>query len=302
MLRTVIFGLAAGTAIALGPSPAAALNIFACEPEWGALARELVGDQANVYTATTALQDVHRIEARPSLIAAARRADLLVCTGAGLEAGWLPLLTRESGNARIQPGTAGYFEAAHAVALVDVPTRLDRSAGDVHPQGDPHIHTDPRNIARVAQALTDRLAELDPAGADRYRARHRAFAERWQQAIARWEAVGAPLRGLRVVEQHRGFTYLLRWLGIEVAGYLEPKPGLEPTTGHMSRLLEQQRARPAGMVIRASYHDPRASVWFAERAKLPAVVLPFSVGGDAASKDLFSWYDAMLDALLKAAK
>jgi zinc/manganese transport system substrate-binding protein len=297
----MLSSLAAGAAMAFA-APAAALNIFACEPEWGALARELAGDQANVYTATTALQDVHRIEARPSLIAAARRADLVVCTGADLEAGWLPVLTRESGNAKIQPGSRGYFEAARVVTLVDVPTRLDRSEGDLHAQGDPHIHTDPRNIARVAQALADRLAELDPAGGDRYRARSRAFAERWQQAIAKWQSAGAPLRGLRVVEQHRGFTYLLRWLGIEVTGYLEPKPGLEPTTGHMVGLLEQQAARPAKMVIRASYHDPRASLWFAERAKVPAVVLPFSVGGDAASKDLLSWYDAMLDALLKAAR
>jgi zinc/manganese transport system substrate-binding protein len=292
---------AALAAVGFAAPAGATLNVLACEPEWGALVTELAGDRASVYTATTALQDVHHIQARPSLIAAARRADLLACTGAELEVGWLPVLTRESGNPKIQPGGPGYFEATTAVTLIEVPTRLDRAEGDVHPQGNPHIHTDPRNILRVAQALADRLASIDPPNAGFYRTRYGAFAERWQQAIAKWEAAGAPLRRLRLVEHHKAFSYLFRWLGIDVVGYLEPKPGLEPTIGHMTELLDQQRARPARIVVRASFNDPRASEWFAEHAKVPAVVLPFSVGGDAASKDLFSWYDDMLALLLKAA-
>jgi zinc/manganese transport system substrate-binding protein len=292
---------AALLAASLAHPACAALNVLACEPEWGALVKEIAGDQASVYNATTALQDVHHIQARPSLLAAARRADLLVCTGAELEAGWLPLLTRESGNAKIQPGTPGHFEAARFVTLIDLPARLDRSEGDVHAQGNPHIQTDPRNIARVAAALAERLAQLDPANAAAYRSRERSFAQRWQQAIARWEARAAALRGVRVVEHHRAFSYLFRWVGIEAAGYLEPKPGLEPSTSHMAQLIEMQKARPAKLVVRTSYNDPRASQWFAERAKIPAVMLPFSVGGTDASKDLFSWFDDLLDRLLKAA-
>src|SRR5512143_1460530 len=148
-------------------SQAHALNIFACEPEWAALAKELAG-KADIYTATGALQDPHRIEARPSLIAKARRADLVVCTGAELEVAWLPVVLRESGNNVAQPGSAGYFETTSVVHMLEVPTRLDRAEGDVHARGNPHIQTDPRNIGRVATALAQRLAEIDPAGAAYY--------------------------------------------------------------------------------------------------------------------------------------
>lgn len=282
-------------------SPAqAALQVLACEPEWGALTAELAGDLARVHTATTALQDVHRVQARPSLVAAARRADLIVCTGADLEQGWLPLLVRESGNARIQRGTPGYFEAARNVPMLEVPARLDRSEGDVHPEGNPHIQTDPRNIARVAAALAERLAQIDAANAAAYRARYRDFSNRWQKALARWETEGARLRGVRVIEHHRAFSYLFRWLGIEVADYLEPRPGIEPSSRHLAELLERQKARPVRLVVRASYVDPRASEWLAERAQVPVVVLPFSVGGNDASVTLFTWYDDMLRRLLEA--
>ncbi len=300
-VKRLLCGLAAAVSLAATAPAAAALNVLACEPEWGALAKELGADRVNIYNATSAMQDVHHIQARPSLIAAARRADLVVCAGAELEAGWLPLLTRESGNAKIQPGGLAYFEAAKFVTLIDVPARLDRSDGDVHAQGNPHLQTDPRNIAVVAVALAGRLAELDPAGAAIYRERAEAFATRWKAAIVRWEARAAPLRGVRVVEHHRAFSYLFRWLGIEVVGYLEPKPGVEPSTGHMAQLLETQRARPAKAVVRTSYNDPRASVWFAERAKRPAVMLPFSVGGSEAARDLTSWFDDIVERLLKAA-
>lgn len=299
-VKRLLCGSAALILVGTALPGAAALNVLACEPEWGALAKELGGDRVLVYSATTAMQDVHHIQARPSLIAAARRADLVVCTGAELEAGWLPLLTRESGNAKIQPGGTGYFEAAKFVMLIDVPARLDRSDGDVHAQGNPHLQTDPRNIALVAAALALRLAELDPSGGPHYRERAEGFAVRWKTAITRWEARAAPLRGARVVEHHRAFSYLFRWLGIEVAGYLEPKPGVEPSTGHMAHLLDAQRARPAQAVVRASYNDPRASEWFAERAKRPAVMLPFSVGGSEPARDLTSWFDDIIERLLKA--
>jgi len=296
-LRILFFALS----LAVAAPATAALNVLACEPEWGALTRELAGDRAKVYEASTALQDVHHIQARPSLIAAARRADLVVCTGAELEIGWLPLLTSESGNARIQPNAPGYFEASRYVNVIEIPKRLDRREGDVHPMGNPHIQTDPRNIAKVAKALAERLAQIDPANAAWYQQRYQAFDEHWQKAIARWQSEGAPLKGLKVVVHHEAFDYLFRWLGVDQVGTLEPLPGVEPTISHMSRLLEAQKTNPAKLVVRASYNDPRASDWFAGRAGIPAVMLPFSVGGDEASKDLFSWYDDMLSILLKAA-
>jgi len=279
----------------------AALNVFATVPEWGALAKELGGDQVPVYTATNAMQDPHHVEARPSLIARARGADLVVATGAELEVGWLPLVLQQAGNARVQPGRAGYFDAAAQVALLGKPARLDRSEGDVHPQGDPHIQTDPRNIALVAAALAARLAQLDAPNASSYQARYKQFSERWNGAIRKWEQQAAPLRGVAVVVQHRAFTYLIAWLGMNEVAALEPKPGLEPTTAHLSAVLESLQRQPAKMVLRAAYQSDRASQWVAERAKIKAVALPFTVGGTDAAKDLFGLFDDTLQRLLKGA-
>ena len=284
-------------------SPAfAALNILACEPEWGALAKEIGGDRVTVYTATTALQDPHRIEARPSLIARARSADLMVCTGAELEIGWAPLLQTQSGNPKIQAGQPGYFEAASVVALLEKPTRLDRSMGDIHAAGNPHIHLDPRNIARVSAALSERMANLDRADTGYYEDREKSFLQRWSDATARWEKQGAPLKGMPLVVYHKNLTYLINWLGMREVGALEPKPGLPPSTAHLGELLDQLKREPAKAVVRAAYNEPRAAEWLAERAKIPAVMVPFTVGGTDNAKDLFTLYDDTLTRLLAVAK
>ncbi len=277
----------------------ATLNVFACEPEWGALARELGGDAVKVYTATTAMQDPHRIEARPSLIAQTRRAHLVVCTGAELEVGWLPLLLRESGNAEVQPGRPGYFEATRYVTLLDKPTLIDRSQGDVHAAGNPHIQTDPRNIARVGAALAQRLAEVDPANAAVYQARWKAFSARWDAAITRWQQQAAPLKGMPVVVQHKSFTYLLNWLGLREVATLEPKPGVEASVGYLAEVAARLKTTPARAVLRATYQSPRASEWLAKRADIPAVALPFTVGGAPGADDLFGLFDVTLAGLLK---
>lgn len=277
----------------------AALNIFACEPEWGALAKELAGPKATIYVATTALQDPHRIDARPSLIARARSADLVVCTGAELEIGWMPLVQSQSGNAKIHRGAPGYFEAAGHVALMEPPRRVDRSQGDVHAAGNPHVHLDPVNIAEIADALAARMAQLDPAEAAQYRERGKAFIARWQEAAARWQKQAAPLKDLPVVVYHRDLSYLLRWLGLREVGSLEPKPGLPPSATHLSALLESLKAKPAKAVLRAAYNDPRAAQWLSERAGIPVVVLPYTVGGTEKATDLFTLYDVTLSSLLR---
>ena len=280
----------------------AALNVFACEPEWGALATELGGANVKVYTATTAFQDPHHIEARPSLIAQMRRADLAVCTGAELEIGWLPVLLRQAGNAAIQPGQLGYFEAAQQVALLEKPTVLDRAQGDIHAAGNPHIQTDPRNIARVAQALGARLAELDPGHAAAYKSRLADFNTRWNAAMARWQAQAAPLKGMPIAVQHEGFPYLENWLGLKQVAVLEPKPGVAPSIGHLAEIVAQLKTTPAKLVIRAAYQDPRPSEWLAEHAGIPAVAMPFTVGGSDRARDLFGLFDDSVAQLLKVAR
>ena len=297
-IRILLCILVAATA-----APAiAVLNVLATVPEWGALVDELGGDKVKVYVATNAMQDPHHVEAKPSLIARARSADLVVATGAELEIGWLPLVLQQSGNPAIKPGKPGYFEAAPYVNLLDKPTRLDRAEGDVHPGGDPHIQTDPRNIAKVATPLAVRLAELDPANAAFYQSRYKAFSERWNAAVATWEKQAAPLKGVKIVVQHKAFTYLVAWLGLRTIAALEPKPGVEPTTSHLSEVLELLQRDPAKMVLRAAYQSDRASQWIAERTKINAVVLPFTVGGDDAAKDLTGLYDDTIQRLLKGAQ
>ncbi|HVS27213.1 MAG TPA: zinc ABC transporter substrate-binding protein [Burkholderiales bacterium] len=286
----------------LSQAAPAALNVFACEPEWGALAWELGGDKVSVYSATTALQDAHHIEARPSLIAKARSADLLICTGAELEIGWLPLLLTQSGNGKIQPGTPGYLEASNFVLKLEVPKLLDRAQGDIHPAGNPHIDLDPRNIARVAEVITDRLSQLDSVNTATYQARGKAFQERWQAAIQRWEQEGAPLKGLPVITHHKDMTYLIHWLGMREVGNLEPKPGLPPTAGHLAELFSNMQRDPAKMILRTPFQDTRPSESLASRAKIPAVVLPFTVGGSDKAKDLFGLFDDTIQRLLQAAK
>lgn len=280
----------------------AALNVLACEPEWGALAQVLGGDKVKVATATTALQDPHHIEARPSLIARARNAELLVCTGAELEIGWLPILLRESGNPLIQPGQPGYFEATRHVPLLEKPQRLDRAEGDIHAAGNPHIQTDPRNIALVAAALSKTLASIDAANTGYYQSRYDEFKTRWSAALTRWEAQAAPLKGMAVVVQHQAYPYLENWLGLKQVAALEPKPGVEPSVTSLTAVLTKLKMTPAKMIIRSAYNDSRSSEWLSQRANIPTVELPFTVGGTPAAIDLFGLYDDTINRLLKADK
>jgi zinc/manganese transport system substrate-binding protein len=278
----------------------AALHVFACEPEWGALAQELGGNLVDVTVATNALQDPHQIQAKPSLIARTRNADLVVCTGAELEIGWLPVLLQQSGNAKVQQGQLGNFAAADVVKKLEVPGQLDRAQGDVHAAGNPHIQTDPRNIALVATALGARLKQLDPAHANEYDKAQASFAQRWQQATLRWTTQAAPLRGTPVVSQHKGFVYLYDWLGLKEVAVLEPKPGVEPTATHLQEVLATLKAAPAKMVLYSAYQDPRPSEWLAKNAGIAVVKIPFTVGGSDAAKDLFGLFDDTVARLLAA--
>jgi zinc/manganese transport system substrate-binding protein len=264
MIRNFLFTMAALPLGGVLPAQAE-LRILATTAVWGALATELGGDKVNVYTATTALQHVHQVNAKPSLVARARNADLVVATGAELEMGWLPVLLQESGNPKIQPGYPGYFEATSAVRLVDVPTSVDRAMGDLHAQGNPHIQLDPRNIAAVATALTARLASIDPAIAQHYQSRGADFQGRWAAAI-------------------------------------EPKPGVPPSAGYLAELVSRLSASPPKMILRNAYNDPQAADWLSQRIKAPVVMLPFSVGGTPEAKDLFGLFDDTLNRLLAAAK
>jgi zinc/manganese transport system substrate-binding protein len=280
----------------------AELRIFSCEPEWAALAEEIGGDLVEAYSATTALQDPHYIEARPSLIAKVRKADLVICSGAQLEIGWLPALLQKANNRDVRPGSRGYMEASSFVVRLDSTASADRAGGDIHPLGNPHVQTNPHNVGAIAVVLAERMSELDAPNAAIYAAGNTEFLQRWQEAIAEWESRAAPLRGKRAITHHKSWVYLERWLGIEEVGNLEAIPGLPPTATHLSQLTRTFADGGADVIIRAPYQDDKPAKWLAERTGISAVVLPLSVGGTEGAVDLFSLYDEIIDRLLGATK
>ncbi len=277
------------------------LNIFACEPEWAALAQELGGDNVKASSATNALQDPHYIQARPSLISRVGRADLIVCSGAQLEIGWLPMLLRKGNNPEVMPGGPGFIEASRYVKRLDVLLSSDRSQGDVHPLGNPHIQTNPHNILLVAKVMADRMAQLDADNAQIYQQGLVDFSQRWMNAITGWEERATSLRGKRVIAHHLSWIYLENWLGLEEVATLEPIAGIPPTAGHLGSLLNRfGNHEGADFIIRAPFQSAKPSKWLSERTGIPAVLLPLTVGGTEQASDLFKWFDDILDRLLNA--
>jgi len=273
--------------------------VFACEPEWAALAQELGGKRVQTFSATHAKQDPHYIRARPSLIAKARNADLFVCSGGGLEVGWLPLLMQKAGI-DAQPGAVGYLMASEYVPLIEKPVLVDRSMGDVHPEGNPHVHLNPHNILLVAKELADRMKTIDSANANYFQNRMTDFEVRWQQAITRWEEQASSLKGSSVVVHHKAFSYLTNWLGLDQVASLEPKPGIPPSILHLEGLLQLLSSESADMIIRTPYEPDDASEWLSEKTGTPALILPYTIGGDSEAGDLFALFDRSF-VLLKGA-
>lgn len=278
------------------------INIFACEPEWAALSEELAGNMARVYRATSAGQDPHRIEARPSLIAKMRRADLLVCSGAELEVGWLPLLQRQASNAKVLNNGSGYFEAAAQVERLEKHESVDRSMGDVHGAGNPHVHLDPYRLLQIANKLSQRMQLIDAENSKTYAENFEHFQRKWQSAIGRWEKKVDSLKGLQVLTQHKSWSYFLNWLGIEAIADLEPKPGLPPTAGHLARVISIAREKQPFATLVAAYQTPKSAHWLEQKTGVKALHLAYTVGGADDADNLIALYDSMLNKLLEAAQ
>jgi len=287
--------------ISLPFNASAALNVFACEPEWAALADEIGGDLVKTSSATNALQDPHYIQARPSLISKIRKADLLVCTGAQLETGWLPLLLQKGNNPSVLPGKAGFLEASMYVHRRGVTGNTDRAQGDVHPQGNPHIQVNPANILLVAEEMAKRMSLLDANNSLAFAQGLQSFSERWRAAMKSWESRAGVLKGKRVIVHHNSWLYLEDWLDLEQVATLEPVSGIPPTAGHLSSLLKQFGANQgANFIIRAPFQSEKPSHWLSERSDIPAVMLPLTVGGSDQATDLFKLFDDILNRLISA--
>jgi zinc/manganese transport system substrate-binding protein len=301
-VRTLMHAVVGGCACLL-VGAAQAFTVFACEPEWAALARVMM-PAASVHVATHARQDPHHIEARPALIAQLRRADLAVCTGASLEVGWLPMLQQRAGNPRVRDGAPGMFYASDHVDLIDPQPGVGLFDGDVHPEGNPHLQMDPRRLLDAARALAGRMAELVPAQEAPIRERLARFETDWAGRIADWERRAAPLRGRTVAAQHATHGYLWHWLGIVQVADLEPRPGMAPTPGHLQRLKGTLQASPPMAIVIAPYQDPRAARWLAGQlgSRVPLLVLPSTVDDEAAPDALASLIEQALLTLLGAVR
>lgn len=296
MTRQAIFFV---IALILSQHSLAQLSVLACEPEWAALVSELGGDQVSVSSATTAMQDPHHIQARPSLIAKARNADLLVCTGAELEIGWLPVLLQKSGNPKIQSQGSGYFMASDYVELLGKPTAVDRSMGDVHMAGNPHIHTSPQNMLKVAAALTEKLSAVSPGNKALFENNHQRLRQSFDAALVRWQPDIHALNGKKLVVHHDYWLYLENWLQLRRVAVLEPKPGVPPSSTYLASLLGTLQQEKADMILQASYNDNRPAAWLSGKTGIPVVAVPATLANWQEPGALIQWYDTLLAALRK---
>ena len=280
-------------------SAAAALQVFACEPEWASLASEIAGDKVKTFSATHARQDPHFIKARPSLLSKVRKADMIVCSGADLEIGWLPLLL-ERASADVQEGAVGNLMAYQYVPVLEIPTVIDRSLGDIHPDGNPHLHLDPRNLLRVGKELANRLALIDEGNAEYYQTGFKNFETKFIQAIKRWREEGKELQGMQVMTKHKSLSYLIDFLRMDEVATLEPRPGLPPTSSHLNKVLKKVEAANVRAIIRAPYESDRGVDWITSKTGVKDLVLPYTIDGDESSGDLIALFDQSI-AMLKSA-
>lgn len=274
----------------------ASLSVFTCQPDWAALVKQHAPN-AEVYSATTAMQDPHYIQARPSLISKMRKADLVVCSGAELEIGWLPELQRQSRNSKVQNGKDGLFWVTDYVKMLDTHDHVDRSMGDVHAHGNPHVQFAVADMPAVSKALVERLVKIDPSNQVLYKGNGVKFRADWRKHVVRWQSVADELKGVNLVGYHQTHRYLFAWLGIKQVADLEPKPGLPPTVAHLNSLSSIGREDAQGIVY-SSHQPTEATKWLSERTGLPVAELAQSVGGRPNTDTLAALVDDSIAQLL----
>jgi zinc/manganese transport system substrate-binding protein len=294
----------AALAVLLAAPPAgAAVNVVASTEDLAALAREVGGDKVKVESIARGYQDPHFVEAKPSFILKLAKADLLVVVGRELEIGWLPPLIQQSRNARIQVGADGYLDASLTARILEIPTgQITRAMGDVHPLGNPHYWLDPDNGRRVAKAILDKLTGSDPADASYFAARYADFDKRLAEAEKRWDAMMAPYRGLKVVTYHRSWPNFAERFGLDVIGYVEPRPGIPPSPGHTIDLITEMKRQNVKILFVEPYFDLKTPNSIGRETGAKVLVMPPSVGGVKEITDYFKLFDYDLGLLIAAIK
>ena len=306
LLRSfVCAALAFAWLVGLAPLPAAAakLKVIATTEDLAALAREVAGDRVEVEAIARGYQDPHFVEAKPSFILKLSRVDLLIVVGLQLEIGWLPPLITQSRNARIQVGTPGYLDVSQYAEILDIPTgTITRAMGDVHPLGNPHYWLDPANGRRIAAAIRDKLSQLQPQDKDYFQQRYAEFDRRLAEAEKEWDHRMAPYRGRQVVTYHRSWPNFAKRFGLDVVGYVEPKPGIPPTPQHTLELINQMRAEKIKLILIEPYFDLKTPNAVARETGGEVVVLLPSVGGEKEVTDYLKLFEYDVNLLINAFK
>jgi len=285
------------------PSAVAAINVITTTEDLAALAREVGGDKIKVEALARGYQDPHFVEAKPSFILKLHSADLLVAVGKELEIGWLPPLVQQSRNAKVQPGADGYLDASSTVKILDVPTGpITRAMGDVHPTGNPHYWLDPNNGRRVAEAIRDKLARMSPADTAYFASRYADFDHRLADAQKRWDGLMAPYKGLKVVTYHRSWPNFCDRFGLDVVGYVEPRPGIPPSPAHTLQLMAEMKRLGVKVLLVEPYFDLKTPQSIGRETGAKVVVLLPSVGGEKEITDYVKLFDYDIALLVSAIK
>lgn len=292
-MRKIILSFVLLSALA---TPAfAGLNVVATLPWIGSAAKEIGKDKINVTVLAKSNQDAHFLEAKPSMILSARKADIIMYDGLDLEIGYLPLVIESSKNPRLMPGQPGNFDCSQFITPLEKPTTVDRSMGDVHPFGNPHYHFSPSRVLLVAEGIARLLAESDKANAGFYGANYRAFAERLREKEKQWSTV--PLKGNKFVAYHKYFEYLSAEYGFRIIGYIEPKPGIPPSAGHIEGMIEtMKKENPTAILVTPAYGMKEAESLSAKTG-VKVIVLPHDVGSMDGTGDLISFWDKVITSL-----
>jgi zinc/manganese transport system substrate-binding protein len=293
--------LAVLLALAPGVAAAAPLKVVTSTEDLASLVREIGGDRVQVESIARGYQDPHFVEAKPSFILKLNRAELLVVVGRELEIGWLPPLVQQSRNRKIQPGSPGHLDASQGVRILDIPTgQITRAMGDVHPQGNPHYWLDPRNGRRMAQTIQRKLGELRPGDAGYFSSRYADFDRRLGAAEQRWDATMASFRGTKVVTYHRSWSNLADRFGLNVIGYVEPRPGIPPSPAHTIALIQEMKRSGVKVLLVEPYFDLKTPNSVARETGARVVVVPPSVGGVPQARDYVALFDHIVSLLSSA--
>lgn len=277
----------------------AKIRIAAAYPYIADIAEKIGKEKVEVKTLAPGNWDPHFVPAKPSLIAKVRTADLLISNGAELEIGWLPPVVRESRNSKVTTGSRGFLELSEHIKLVDIPADISRAKGDVHPFGNPHFILDPVNITIISAAVSDRLAEIDPANADYYKKNLAEFGENWKKKLVEWEKAMSPFKGSRIVQYHKLFNYFFKRYGLTPVMELEPLPGIAPTSGHIYTVIETVKAQKIKHIFNDVYHPVAPALLVSEKTGAGVIVLPHDVGAVKEAGDIISLFDEIIRRITK---